>query len=44
MTEPDPQDVAQNAAKTEARNRLFGRLMIIALGLLLAVYFVPSFL
>lgn len=44
MTDPDTQETALKAAKTEARNRLFGRLMIIALGLLLAAYFVPSFL
>lgn len=40
MTKPDPED----ASRTEARNRLYGRLMIVALGLLLAAYFVPSFL
>jgi hypothetical protein len=28
----------------EARNKLVGRLFLIALGLLLAAYFVPSFL
>ena len=28
----------------EARNKLAGRLLIILLGLLLAAYFVPSFL
>ncbi|WP_397414905.1 hypothetical protein [Phenylobacterium sp.] len=43
MTEPDSQEAAQAAAKTEARNKLIGRLMIVALGLLLAAYFVPSF-
>jgi len=28
----------------EARNKLFGRVMIVALGLLLAAYFLPAFL
>jgi hypothetical protein len=44
MTTPDPKDDAQKAAKIDARNRLYGRLMIVLLGLLLAAYFVPSFL
>ena len=41
-TPPDP--TPQDDAKAEARKKLVGRLFVIGLGLLIAIYLVPMFL
>jgi hypothetical protein len=43
-TEPDPVPDAAAAAKAERHKKLIGRLVVIGLGLLIAVYLAPMFL